>query len=115
MAREGARDKATRYLGESRVILKSPEPGVVRRESPMHAQSASPAAIFRIIASERPTLLLDEVDAIFGRRESGDENEDLRCLLNSDHRGGATIPKCVDRMHDARRFPVRTSALRTGR
>src|SRR6476620_178014 len=57
-----------------RLALLSPEPGSGKTRTlevlelvvprPMHVLSASPAAVFRSIESEQPTLLLDEVDAI---------------------------------------------------
>lgn len=99
-----------------RMALLSPEPGSGKTRTlevlelltprPMHVLSASPAAVFRSIEAERPTLLMDEVDAVFGRRGSDDGAEDLRGLLNAGHRAGATIPRCVGPTHEVRRFPV---------
>ncbi len=103
------------FESSPRLALLSPEPASGKTRTlevlellcprPMHALNASTAAIFRSIEGERPTLLLDEVDAIFGRRP-GDENEDLRALLNAGHRRGATIPRCVGPTMEVRRFPV---------
>lgn len=99
-----------------RLALLSPEPGSGKTRTlevldllvprPMSVLSASPAAIFRSIADERPTLLFDEVDAIFNRRGGDDGAEDLRAMLNAGHRRGATIPRCVGPTHDVARFPV---------
>jgi hypothetical protein len=99
-----------------RLALLSPEPGSGKTRTlevleslvpaPMNVLSASPAAVFRSIESERPTLLMDEVDAVFSRGGSGDGAEDLRALLNAGHRKGATIPRCVGPRHDVVRFPV---------
>ena len=99
-----------------RLALLSPEPGSGKTRTlevlelvvprPMHVLSASPAAVFRSIESEHPTLLLDEVDAIFGKRGTDDGAEDLRGLLNAGHRAGATIPRCVGTHHEVKRFPV---------
>ena len=50
--------------------------------------SMSPAYMFRSVESWCPTLLVDEVDAIFGPHAK--EHEDLRALLNSGHHQGAT-------------------------
>lgn len=47
--------------------------------SPMTTASASPGALYAAVESRRPTIFLDEVDAIF----SGKANEDLRGMLNS--------------------------------
>ncbi len=107
-----------------RLALLSPEPGSGKTRAlevietltpaPMHVLSASTAAIFRSIETDRPTLLLDEVDAIFGRRGSGDDNEDLRALLNAGHRNGATIPRCVGPQHEVKRFPVYAAVALAG-
>jgi len=108
-----------------RLALLSPEPGSGKSRTlevldlvvpePMHVLSASPPAIFRSIdADPRPTLLFDEVDAIFGRSGRGEDNEDLRGLLNAGHRRGATIPRCVGPTHDVRRFDVFAAAALAG-
>jgi hypothetical protein len=106
------------------LALLSPEPGSGKTRTlevledlvpaPMHVLSASTAAIFRTIEVEQPTLLLDEVDAIFGRRGKDDNNEDLRALLNAGHRIGATIPRCVGPSHEVRRFPVYAAVALAG-
>jgi Protein of unknown function (DUF3631) len=99
-----------------RLALLSPEPGSGKTRTlevlelltprPMFVLSASPAAIFRTIENERPSLLFDECDAIFTRHGKDDTNEDLRALLNAGHRKGATIPRCVGPLHNVQRFPV---------
>ena len=53
----------------------------------------SEAAMFRKIERDKPTLLLDEVDALWGRKADG--REGLRALLNAGYRRGATVPRCV--------------------
>jgi hypothetical protein len=58
-----------------------------------HASSLTAAALFRLVASERPTLLFDEVDTIFG--PSATQHEELRGLLNAGHRRGAVAFRCV--------------------
>lgn len=108
-----------------RLALLSPEPGSGKTRTlevldlltptPMHSLSASPAAIFRTLNVEQPTLLMDEVDAIFGRRGSSDDgSEDLRALLNASHRKGATIPRCVGPRHDVVKFPVYAAVALAG-
>ncbi len=106
----------TAFDSTPRLALLSPEPGSGKTRTlemlellvpePMPALSASPAAVFRTIEAEQPTLLLDEVDAVFRRRGSDDSAEDLRALLNAGHRKGAAIPRCVGPSHEVRRFPV---------
>ncbi len=47
--------------------------------------------LFRKIHQDRPTLLLDEVDAIFGAKAS--PSEDLRGIFNDGHRLGGKVPR----------------------
>ena len=54
----------------------------------------SEAVVFRLIDAEKPTLLLDEVDAIFGTKQAAEANEGLRGVLNSGYRAGAVVPRC---------------------
>lgn len=54
---------------------------------PYHTASGSEAAIFQIIGLKKPTLFLDETDAIFGVRS--DRTEGLRGVLNAGNRPGA--------------------------
>jgi hypothetical protein len=42
---------------------------------------------------QRPTVLFDEVDAVYGPKAGG--NEELRGWLNAGHRHSGTIPRCV--------------------
>lgn len=61
---------------------------------PWPAVSPSEAVIYRKVEADRPTLLLDEVDAIFGPRPS-ERTEGIRALLNAGNRRGATVPRMV--------------------
>jgi hypothetical protein len=54
---------------------------------PLPTANISDAALFRAIAKLTPTLLLDEVDAIFGPKAR--DREDLRGMLNAGYRRGA--------------------------
>lgn len=69
--------------------------------------NATVPAIFRLLEMERTTLLIDEVDAIFNPK-AVKENEDLRALLNSGYRRGATVIRCVGegKKLTVKRFPV---------
>jgi hypothetical protein len=55
---------------------------------------SSPAYILRKISDQesRPTILYDEIDAVFGPGARG--NEDLRAMVNAGYRRGATIGRC---------------------
>jgi Lon protease-like protein len=54
---------------------------------PLPTANISDAALFRVVAEKWPTLLMDEVDAIFGRQSR--EREELRGLLCAGYRRGA--------------------------
>ena len=91
-----------------RIGFISPEPGSGKSRAmemtealvprPVLSVNASTAYIFRKISDEAglPTLLLDEVDAIFSGGKS-DSSEDLRGLLNSGYRAGATAGRAAIR------------------
>jgi hypothetical protein len=70
------RSGKTRLLECLRLIVREPVP----------MAGASIAALFRLVEERHPTLLMDEVDAHFGKR--GPDTEDLRGLLNNGHRRG---------------------------
>ncbi|GAA3222782.1 DUF3631 domain-containing protein [Actinocorallia longicatena] len=50
---------------------------------PFITVNSSPAAVYRSITEDPPTMLVDEADTIFGPKADG--NEDLRGLLNAGH------------------------------
>jgi hypothetical protein len=58
--------------------------------------NVSVAYLFRKVGGDdRPTILFDEIDTIFGPKAK--ENEDIRGLLNAGHRRGAMTGRCVAR------------------
>lgn len=61
--------------------------------APWHTVSTSEAALFRRIELDRPTLLLDEADAIFG--SASERTEPLRAVLNGGNRAGASVTRVV--------------------
>jgi hypothetical protein len=60
---------------------------------PWHAVQPSEAVLFRKIERDQPTLLLDEVDAIFKGPPTA-RTEGLRSMLNAGYRRGATVDRC---------------------
>jgi hypothetical protein len=72
--------------------------------SPCKTGGMSAAALLRTVDAERPTILLDEVDAAFG----GDKefSEALRGILNEGFRRGGNYRKCVGKGHELRTFQV---------
>jgi len=60
---------------------------VVRR--PFEASHSTTAALFRVIETARPTLLLDEADTYLG------DNEELRGVLNAGHHDRGRVARAV--------------------
>jgi hypothetical protein len=91
-----------------RLAFLSPEPGSGKSRAlevteplvprPVVTVNSTPSYVFRKISDEAgtPTLLFDEVDAVFGSRPS-DGSEELRGLINSGYRRGAVAGRSVVR------------------
>jgi Protein of unknown function (DUF3631) len=73
----------------------------------------SEAVLFRRIDQEMPTLLLDEVDAIFAAK-TADRYEGLRALLNAGHRKGTTVPRAANFGADLLYFKVYSAKVLAG-
>ncbi len=72
---------------------------------PLSTANISEAALFRSIAQDAPTLLFDEIDAIFGVKAR--DREDLRGLVNAGHRRGASVRRVGGANRDKlEAFPV---------
>jgi hypothetical protein len=72
---------------------------------PLPTANISDAALFRAISELAPTLLLDEVDAIYGPKAR--DREDLRGMLNAGYRQGAVARRMGGpRMTTLEAFPV---------
>jgi hypothetical protein len=91
-----------------RLAFLSPEPGSGKTRAlevtqllvpnPIATMNASSAYLFRRCGNRddgTPTILFDEIDALFGPKAK--ENEDIRAFINSGHRRGATCGRCVRR------------------
>jgi Protein of unknown function (DUF3631) len=73
--------------------------------APLPTANISDAALFRAIAKLKPTLLFDEVDAIFGPKAR--DREDLRGMLNAGYRHGAVARRIGGAKNDElQAFPV---------
>jgi hypothetical protein len=66
--------------------------------------SPSSAALYRMMASS-PTLLLDEVEALRGKKVS-EMQQAILAVLNAGHRKGATVPRCDGPKNEVKHFPV---------
>jgi hypothetical protein len=73
--------------------------------NPIQADNVSEAVLFRLVDSLHPTLLFDEVDAVFSKRSS-DATEGIRQILNSGYRRGKQVWRCVGRSHEVKAFDV---------
>jgi hypothetical protein len=55
--------------------------------APLLAADLSPAVLFRVMEELRPTVLIDEVDVLFGGKTT-ERSDELRALLNAGYRRG---------------------------
>jgi Protein of unknown function (DUF3631) len=88
-----------------RLAFLGPEPGIGKTRSmevtellvpdPVATVNCTPAFVFRKCGSDDgpPTILFDEIDTVFGAKAK--EHEELRALLNSGHRRGAYVGRCI--------------------
>jgi len=91
---------ADAFESTPRLALLSPEKGSGKTRTlevlallvpnPLHAVNISVAALYRVVADKRPTLLLDEADTYLGLTVAK-QHEELRGLINAGHRRGATV------------------------
>jgi hypothetical protein len=92
----------------ARLAFLSPEPGSGKTRAlevtelvvpnPIATMNATSPYLFRRCGNQddgTPTILFDEVDALFGPKAK--DNEDIRAFINSGHRRGATFGRCVVR------------------
>lgn len=96
-----------RWESTPRIAFLSPEPGSGKTRAlevteplvprAVLAVNCTPAYLFRKVSDPAgpPTLLYDEIDTVFGPKAK--DNEDVRAMLNSGHRRGATAGRCVVR------------------
>ena len=61
---------------------------------PWRVVMPSEAVLYRKIARDHPTLLLDEVDAIWQSGKRNENHEPLRALLNAGNEVGTIVPRC---------------------
>jgi hypothetical protein len=93
----------------------SPEPGSgkttlldvleLTAANAIQADNLTEASLFRMIAKLHPTLLFDEIDAVFGRKHS-DSAEGIRQVLNSGYRKHKRVWRCVPPSHNVEPFDV---------
>jgi hypothetical protein len=65
---------------------------------PLTTSNATVGAIFRVVETMKPTLLMDEAETFLP------ENDELRGILNTGHRKGGSVLRCVGDDHEPRMF-----------
>jgi hypothetical protein len=80
---------------------------------PWYAIMPSEAVVYRKIEAEMPTMLLDEVDAIFAPR-TADRFEPLRAMLNAGFRRTATVDRAANFGNDLVQFNVYCAKMLAG-
>ncbi|VEG42724.1 Conserved PhiRv2-like prophage protein of uncharacterised function (modular protein) [Mycolicibacterium flavescens] len=88
----------------------SPEPGSGKTRvlevldvlcaNPLMALDISMSAFFRIVEDRQPTILLDEVDAIFIGKKQSEGSEDMRRVINNGYRVGAVVQRVGGKNRD---------------
>jgi len=62
----------------------------------MSASSTITAAVlWRLFENYKPTLIIDEVDTIFGRNGSSSSHQTVRGVINAGHTRGGAVPRAV--------------------
>jgi hypothetical protein len=72
---------------------------------PWRGTAPTEAAIFRFIETSQPTLLLDEVESLSGKRMS-ERDAAVLAILNAGYKKGQTVPRCVGQSHKLQQFHV---------
>jgi hypothetical protein len=65
---------------------------------PLPTSNATVPAIFRVVEVSKPTILMDEADTFLK------DNDELRGILNTGHRRGGAVLRCVGDEHEPRMF-----------
>lgn len=81
---------------------------------PLITVNTSAAAIYRSLSDRPRTLLVDEVDTIFGNPRTAEMNEGLRGLLNAGHQRNRPVTRSVGNDHHAREFDTFAMAALAG-
>ncbi|MFJ9868427.1 DUF3631 domain-containing protein [Streptomyces sp. NPDC101165] len=81
---------------------------------PMLTINTTPAAVFRSITDEPPTLLVDEADTIFGTPKMAEKNEEMRGLLNAGHQRNRYVTRVVGNDHTPHKFATFAMAALAG-
>jgi hypothetical protein len=70
----------------------------------MMSVNVSEAALFRLIDSDKPTLIVDEAEAL--RNRGSERAQYLLSVLQAGFKQGASVPRCVGRDYKVKKFSV---------
>lgn len=98
-----------------RLSLRSKEPGSGKSRvleilnelvpRPLLAVRLTPGVLWRKIEYDKPVIMQDEADKLFGKRGSSTAYQEQQSIFNAGHRKGATVPRCVG-SEDVKEFNV---------
>jgi hypothetical protein len=71
---------------------------------PMLSVNVSEAALFRSIENDKPTVIIDEAEAL--RNRTSERARYLLSILQAGYKKGAVVPRCVGRGHEVEKFSV---------
>ena len=91
---------AAKQSGKSRLLVEL----LLLVARPWSVFDASEAVLLRKVDKEHPTLLVDEVDATFGKDSK--VTEGLRAIYNVGYRRGAKVARCVGNSFEPKDFDV---------
>jgi hypothetical protein len=73
---------------------------------PWKLANPSEAALFRKIEKDCPTVLWDEIDAVFQGKATDPTKENLRGLVNSGFERNGRVPRCDGAQHEVKDYSV---------
>ena len=71
---------------------------------PLMSVNISEAGLFRSIAKEKPTVIIDEAEAL--RNKESERAQYLLSILQAGFRAGSYVLRCIGRDYDVEKFPV---------
>jgi hypothetical protein len=72
---------------------------------PWRGTAPTEAVLFRYIEAKKPTLLLDEVESMAGKK-ANERDAAVLAILNAGYKKGQTVPRCVGASHELQQFHV---------
>jgi putative DNA primase/helicase len=110
------------FMCTPRLCITSPEKGCGKTtlldviaclvNRPLPTADITGPAIFRTVEKAQPTILFDEADNMFGRQgKAADSARDVLAILNSGHRHGGQVTRCVGDDFEPCAFRTHTPAV----